>query len=75
MSKYFNIEKGVLSFRRGHEMIRIEGWGNDALRIRTTENKSFTSEDWALSEKVENNPSEPKYVHTKWGVGYYYIQK
>lgn len=28
-----------------------------------------------LREKVELNPSEPKYVHTKWGVGYYYIQK
>lgn len=28
-----------------------------------------------LREKVETNPSEPKYVHTKWGVGYYYIQK
>ena len=28
-----------------------------------------------LREKVEVNPSEPKYVHTKWGVGYYYIQK
>ena len=25
-----------------------------------------------LREKVEANPSEPKYVHTKWGVGYYY---
>ncbi len=28
-----------------------------------------------LREKIESNPSEPKYVHTKWGVGYYYIQK
>ena len=28
-----------------------------------------------LREKIEINPSEPKYVHTKWGVGYYYIQK
>ncbi len=28
-----------------------------------------------LREKVEVSPSEPKYVHTKWGVGYYYIQK
>ncbi len=28
-----------------------------------------------LREKVESNPSEPKYVHTKWGVGYYYTQK
>ena len=25
-----------------------------------------------LREKVEATPSEPKYVHTKWGVGYYY---
>ena len=25
-----------------------------------------------LREKIEMNPSEPKYVHTKWGVGYYY---
>ena len=28
-----------------------------------------------LREKIEANPSEPKYVHTKWGVGYYYSQK
>lgn len=25
-----------------------------------------------LREKIEQNPSEPRYVHTKWGVGYYY---
>ena len=25
-----------------------------------------------LREKVETNPSDPKYVHTKWGVGYYF---
>lgn len=25
-----------------------------------------------LREKIEVNPSEPKYVHTKWGVGYYF---
>jgi len=25
-----------------------------------------------LREKVEKNPSDPMYVHTKWGVGYYY---
>ena len=25
-----------------------------------------------LREKIEQNPSEPKYVHTKWGVGYYF---
>ena len=25
-----------------------------------------------LREKIEENPSEPKYVQTKWGVGYFY---
>ncbi|MCR5467642.1 MAG: response regulator transcription factor [Lachnospiraceae bacterium] len=25
-----------------------------------------------LREKVEENPSEPTYIHTKWGVGYYF---
>lgn len=25
-----------------------------------------------LREKIETNPSEPKFVHTKWGVGYYF---
>lgn len=25
-----------------------------------------------LREKVEKRPSDPQYVHTKWGVGYYY---
>lgn len=26
-----------------------------------------------LREKIEANPSEPQYVHTKWGVGYYFL--
>ncbi len=25
-----------------------------------------------LREKIEENPSDPKYVYTKWGVGYYF---
>lgn len=25
-----------------------------------------------LREKIEPNPSEPKYIHTKWGVGYFF---
>lgn len=28
-----------------------------------------------LREKIEDNPSEPKYVHTKWGVGYYFLNE
>ena len=25
-----------------------------------------------LRAKIEENPSEPKYIHTKWGVGYFF---
>lgn len=25
-----------------------------------------------LREKIEETPSTPRYVHTRWGVGYYY---
>jgi two-component system, OmpR family, response regulator VicR len=25
-----------------------------------------------LREKIESNPSDPKYIHTKWGVGYFF---
>ena len=28
-----------------------------------------------LREKLEENPAEPKYILTKWGVGYYFRQK
>lgn len=27
-----------------------------------------------LREKIEAAPSDPKYIHTKWGVGYYFCQ-
>lgn len=28
-----------------------------------------------LREKIEKNPGDPKFVHTKWGVGYYYLNE
>lgn len=28
-----------------------------------------------LREKIESNPGEPKYVHTKWGIGYYFLNE
>lgn len=28
-----------------------------------------------LREKIEVTPSEPRYVHTKWGVGYYFYNE
>ena len=28
-----------------------------------------------LREKIEENPSDPVFIHTKWGVGYYFENK
>ncbi|HZJ83564.1 MAG TPA: response regulator transcription factor [Clostridia bacterium] len=28
-----------------------------------------------LREKIEANPSQPEYIFTKWGVGYYFVDK
>ena len=55
MKQYFSTENGVLTFRRRYETIRIEGWGENGLRVRSTENHSFTCEDWALTEEVSHN--------------------
>ncbi len=46
-------------------------WGNDFPGDERTVDVHVRR----LREKVESNPSEPKYIHTKWGVGYYYYQK
>ena len=45
-------------------------WGNRAM-----ENGDVRTVDVhvrRLREKIEPSPSDPKYVHTKWGVGYYF---
>lgn len=28
-----------------------------------------------LREKIESNPGQPEFIHTKWGVGYYFSEK
>lgn len=45
-------------------------WGEDYLGDARTVDVHIRR----LREKIEPNASEPKYVHTKWGVGYYYQQ-
>lgn len=45
-------------------------WGNKALEsgdVRTVDVHVRR-----LREKIEPSPSDPRYVHTKWGVGYYF---
>lgn len=43
-------------------------WGSDALGDGRTVDVHVRR----LREKIENNPGEPKYIQTKWGVGYYF---
>lgn len=50
MSDFLKIEDGAIVFRRRYEILKIEAWGESGLRVRASENKSFTSEDWALTE-------------------------
>jgi len=42
-------------------------WGKESGDVRTVDVHVRR-----LREKVEPSPSEPRYVHTKWGVGYYF---
>lgn len=49
-------EPHVLEYRYDSELLRIESWGPNALRIRATYEPRFPAEDWALSEPLP----EPK---------------
>ena len=48
-------------------------WGNRALD--TGDVRTVDVHVRRLREKIEPSPSDPKYVHTKWGVGYYFRVK
>ena len=49
----FIIDNGALVCYRAGEIIRIEPWGKDSLRVRATKQGKFTDKEWALTEKVE----------------------
>lgn len=51
-------ENGVLVARKGGEILRIEGWGKDALRVRATKLPEIQNLDWALTEEVDHAPCE-----------------
>jgi alpha-D-xyloside xylohydrolase len=45
-------DNGALVFYKKGEMGRIEAWGDNALRVRTTMLGKFSGNDWALTEEV-----------------------
>lgn len=48
----FENDNGALVFYHQGETVRIEAWGKDALRVRSTMAAKFTGNDWALTESV-----------------------
>ena len=52
-------EGALLAYHQG-EMLRIESWGEDSLRVRATKLGGFTNEDWALTEPVPAGNAEVK---------------
>lgn len=50
------------------EQLLAEIWGHD----NTGDVRTVDVHVRRLREKIEENPSDPKYINTKWGVGYYF---
>jgi len=50
-------DNGALVFYLNGEMTRIESWGKDSLRIRSTMLGKFTDNQWALTEEVDRTPA------------------
>lgn len=55
---YFSEENGALVFSHNGEKVKIEAWGKDALRVRSTMLGNFQSNVWALTEKIEPTYSQ-----------------
>ena len=45
--KFFEIKDGALFFKRRQEIMEICPWGA-GLRVRATQNRSFSDKNWAL---------------------------
>ena len=48
----FENDNGALVFYRKGETVRIEAWGEDSFRVRSSMSAKFSGNDWALTEKV-----------------------
>ena len=67
---------GLFVGRRNGETLRIEAWGADALRVRTTRYAQFGDEDWALALSPDVTEATVEQVeatcvgedHTAWRI-------
>ena len=49
--RFSKVENGLLMNHQG-EMLMIEPWGKNAMRVRATRYSEFTGKNWALEEAV-----------------------
>lgn len=56
----FICKENALICRRQGETLRIEAWGEDSLRVRSTMNRDFTGRNWALTEKIKDTKATVK---------------
>ena len=54
----FETANGVLIARNGGEMLRIEPWGKNSLRVRATMLPELSNQDWALTETPESSHAD-----------------
>lgn len=54
----FEKDNGALVFYHQGETVRIEPWGKDSFRVRSTMLSKFTGNDWALTENLEKCEAE-----------------
>ncbi len=59
----------VLIYKYDSECVRIEAWGENALRIRATRNREFTSHDWALITQPKSEARVEIYEDPEAGGG------
>ncbi|MCH4033727.1 MAG: family 31 glucosidase [Lachnospiraceae bacterium] len=55
--QFFNRD-GVLEAAREGELLRIESWGKNSLRVRATKLSAIQDTDWALTEQADRTPEK-----------------
>ena len=50
----FYQKENKLFYTYDNELVCVEGWGADALRVRVTHNREFNGHDWGLEEAVSH---------------------
>jgi alpha-D-xyloside xylohydrolase len=63
----FDADSASITYCFNNETLRIEAWGPNALRVRSTREPAFPADDWALEEPLPNAAQAPTIKHDKTG--------